>query len=111
MCDILVITTEFLNLSAFVICIHLIFFRLFDSINATTMQFSKDNVGSDIEVFENMNIPGASLLNRNEKYFWYHHTEADTMTVEDSDSLDLNTAMFSLISYIIADLSVELPKS
>lgn len=72
---------------------------------------SKDNVGSDIEVFENMNIPGASLLNRNEKYFWYHHTEADTMTVENSDSLDLNTAMFSLISYIIADLSVELPKS
>lgn len=75
------------------------------------MQISKDNVGSDIEVFENMNIPGASLLNRNEKYFWYHHTEADTMTVENSDSLDLNTAMFSLISYIIADLSVELPKS
>lgn len=72
---------------------------------------SKGNVGSDIEVFENMNIPGASLLNRNEKYFWYHHTEADTMTVENSDSLDLNTAMFSLISYIIADLSVELPKS
>lgn len=75
------------------------------------MQISKDNVGSDIEVFENMNIPGASLLNRNEKYFWYHHTEADTMAVENSDSLDLNTAMFSLISYIIADLSVELPKS
>jgi len=84
---------------------------LFDSINATAMQPSKDNVGSDIEVFENMNIPGLSLLNRNEKYFWYHHTEADTMTVEDPDSLDLNTAMFAVISYIIADLSVELPKS
>lgn len=85
--------------------------KLFDSINATTMQSSKDNVGSDIEVFENLNIPGLSLLNRNEKYFWYHHTEADTMTVEDPDSLDLNTAMFAVISYIIADLSVELPKS
>lgn len=84
---------------------------MFDSINATSMQSSKDNVGSDIEVFENMNIPGLSLLNRNEKYFWYHHTEADTMTVEDPDSLDLNTAMFAVISYIIADLSVELPKS
>lgn len=84
---------------------------MFDSINATAMQPSKDNVGSDIEVFENMNIPGLSLLNRNEKYFWYHHTEADTMTVEDPDSLDLNTAMFAVISYIIADLSVELPKS
>ncbi|XP_025201208.1 carboxypeptidase Q-like isoform X2 [Melanaphis sacchari] len=85
--------------------------KLFDSINATTMQSTKDNVGSDIEVFENMNIPGLSLLNRNEKYFWYHHTEADTMAVEDPDSLDLNTAMFAVISYIIADLSVELPKS
>lgn len=75
------------------------------------MQSSKDNVGSDIEVFENINIPGLSLLNKNEKYFWYHHTEADTMAVEDPDSLDLNTAMFAVISYIIADLSVELPKS
>lgn len=86
-------------------------FRLFNSINATTVKSSKYNVGSDIEVFENMNIPGLALLNRNEKYFWYHHTEADTMAVEDPDSLDLNTAMFAVISYIIADLSVELPKS
>ncbi|XP_060868808.1 carboxypeptidase Q-like [Metopolophium dirhodum] len=92
-------------------CIMVEVAKLFDSINATTMQSSKYNVGSDIEVFENINIPGLSLLNRNEKYFWYHHTEADTMAVEDPDSLDLNTAMFAVISYIIADLSVELPKS
>jgi carboxypeptidase Q len=85
--------------------------RLFDSINATTTSFSKTNVGSDIEVFQNLNVPGAALLNRNEKYFWYHHTEADTMTVEDPDSLDLNTAMFAIVSYIIADLSVELPRA
>lgn len=75
------------------------------------MSFSKANVGSDIEVFENLNIPGAALLNWNEKYFWYHHTEADTMTVEDPDSLDLNAAMFAIVSYIIADLSVELPRA
>lgn len=74
------------------------------------MSLSKDNVGSDIEVFEDLNIPAATLLNRNEKYFWYHHTEADTMDIEDPDSLDLNTAMFATISYIIADLSVDLPK-
>ncbi|KAL5242526.1 hypothetical protein ACI65C_009936 [Semiaphis heraclei] len=92
-------------------CIMVEVAKLFDSINATSMKSSKDNVGSDIEVFENVNIPGLSLLNRNEKYFWYHHTEADTMAVEDPDSLDLNTAMFAVISYIIADLSVELPKS
>lgn len=83
---------------------------MFGSINATKMSISKENVGSDIEVFENINIPAATLLNRNEKYFWYHHTEADTMDVENPDSLDLNTAMFATISYIIADLSVDLPK-
>lgn len=86
-------------------------FRLFDTINATTIVSSKNIVGSDIEVFEYLNVPGATLLNRNEKYFWYHHTEADTMDVEDPDSLDLNTAMFALVSYIIADLSVDLPRS
>lgn len=95
----------------FLSTVYFYFFRLFESINATTMVSSKGNVGSDIELFENLNIPGASLLNRNEKYFWYHHTEADTMTVEDPDSLDLNTAMFALMSYIVADLSVDLPKS
>jgi len=75
------------------------------------MEHTKGNVGSDIEVFEDLNIPGAALLNRNEKYFWYHHTEADTMDVENPDSLDLNTAMFAITSYIIADLSVDLPRS
>lgn len=75
------------------------------------MEPSEENVSSDIEVFQNLNVPGATLLTRNEKYFWYHHTEADTMTVEDPDSLDLNTAMYAVLSYIVADLSVELPRS
>lgn len=75
------------------------------------MEPSEENVSSDIEVFQNLDVPGATLLTRNEKYFWYHHTEADTMIVEDPDSLDLNTAMYAVLSYIVADLSVELPRS
>ncbi|ODM94782.1 Carboxypeptidase Q [Orchesella cincta] len=55
-------------------------------------------------------VPGLSNNNEADKYFWYHHTEADTITMMDSVELDLNTAMWAVSSYVIADLSVKLPR-
>lgn len=69
------------------------------------------NVGSDITIWINKGIPGASLLNANERYFWYHHSEADTMDVENSDVLDKCTVVWTIASYIMADLSVTIPKN
>ncbi|XP_050423857.1 carboxypeptidase Q-like isoform X2 [Adelges cooleyi] len=84
--------------------------KMFDSINATTVISKTETVGSDIDGFQRLKVPGLSLMNKNEKYFWYHHTQADTMAVEDPDALDLNTAMYALVSYIVADLSIDLPR-
>lgn len=87
------------------------FRRQLKPFNATILEVSKDPVDSDIELFQNKGVPGISLRNDNERYFWFHHTQADTMTVEDPLALDLGTAVFSAVTFILADISVELPKA
>lgn len=68
------------------------------------------NQGPDISTWINEGVPGGSLWNQDDKYFYYHHTKADTMLVENSDSLDKGTALFAAVAYILADLSVDLPR-
>lgn len=78
-----------------------------EPINAT--QIRSPHEGPDIEQWVNLGVPGASLWNDNGKYFWYHHSNGDTMTVEDPHALDLGTALFAAVSYVMAELSVDLP--
>lgn len=66
--------------------------------------------GPDISLWTGMGVPGAGLWNQNEKYWWHHHTDADTMDVEDPATLDLCTALWASVSYVIADLSFDIPK-
>lgn len=83
--------------------------KLFKSINASKL-VEDDSPGSDISVIINTGVPGASLHNANERYFWYHHTEADTINVESPEELDLGTAFWTAVAYIIADLSIDIPR-
>lgn len=82
---------------------------LLSPINATTLKLSND-VGSDISIWSNQGIPMASLLNKNERYFWFHHSNGDTMSVENSDDLDKCLAVWSSVAYVVADLSVNLSR-
>jgi len=83
--------------------------QLLSPIGATTLRRMPE-VGSDIGYFIKKGVPGLSLNNENEKYFYYHHSEADTMTVENADELDMCTALWAITSFVLADLSVELPR-
>lgn len=65
--------------------------------------------GPDIAGWVGAGIPGASLWNKNEKYFWFHHSNGDTMNVENPEYLDMATAMFAATSYIIADMNLDFP--
>ncbi|XP_012260575.2 carboxypeptidase Q-like [Athalia rosae] len=80
---------------------------LMGAINATRL--TTPHEGPDIEGWVDMGVPGASLWNANSKYFWYHHSNGDTMAVEDPHALDLGTALFAAVSYIMGDLSIDLP--
>ncbi|XP_061706561.1 carboxypeptidase Q-like isoform X1 [Cydia pomonella] len=84
--------------------------KLFESIGASEL-VEDDSPGSDITVITNTGVPGAGLHNANEKYFWFHHTEGDTMNVEDPDELDLCAAFWTAVAYIIADISDDIPRA
>ncbi|KAG6460386.1 carboxypeptidase Q [Manduca sexta] len=70
-----------------------------------------DYPGSDIVLFIEKGVPGASLLNKNERYFWYHHSEADTMNVQNKDDVIECAAFWAAVSYVIADLTEDMPRA
>ncbi|CAK1578107.1 unnamed protein product [Parnassius mnemosyne] len=88
-------------------CIVAEVLKLFTPIDK--MKVSK-SVGSDITIFNNEGIPGASLLNQNDRYFWYHHSNADTMDVQNKENVVECAAFWAALSYIISDLSIDIPR-
>ncbi|KAG7308380.1 hypothetical protein JYU34_005577 [Plutella xylostella] len=90
-------------------CIVAEVLKLFSSINATAL-VEEDAPGSDIVALVSQGVPGAGLLNANEKYFWFHHSEGDTMNVENAEELDLCAAFWTAVAYVIADMSVDIPR-
>ena len=44
------------------------------------------------------------------KYFWYHHTNADTIDKLDPREVALSVAALALMSYVVADMEPRLPR-
>ncbi|KAL6054335.1 Carboxypeptidase Q [Balamuthia mandrillaris] len=66
--------------------------------------------GTDIGWWMNIGVPGASLANEAERYFWFHHSNGDTMTVLDPDDMDLCSATWAVTAFVVADLDDMLPR-
>lgn len=90
-------------------CIFKEILMLMAPLNSTEYNTPID-AGPDISMWATRGFPSASLINKNEKYFYFHHSDGDSMLVEDPDALDKNTALFAAAAYVIADLSVDMPK-
>lgn len=90
-------------------CIFKEILKLMTPLNATQFN-SPIDAGPDIERWADRGFPSASLMTKNEKYFYYHHSAGDSMLVENADDLDKNTALFASAAYIIANLSVDMPR-
>ena len=52
----------------------------------------------------------AGLSTDNGQYWFFHHTEGDTMDVLDSRELDLAAALWTAVAYVAADLTYKLPQ-
>lgn len=91
------------------LCILQEIVNLLKSINATTIVPNSD-VGSDISIGQQKGVPGASLANYNSNYFYFHHSNGDMMTVENSEELDLCAAVWAVSAYMVADLEEMLPR-
>uniref|UniRef100_A0A182M9U7 Carboxypeptidase Q n=1 Tax=Anopheles culicifacies TaxID=139723 RepID=A0A182M9U7_9DIPT len=85
-------------------CIFREIVKLMAPLNATEFETPTDG-GPDISHWTSRGFPGASLLNKNEKYFWFHHSAGDTMAVEDPKNLDKCVALWAAAAYVVADLS------
>lgn len=55
-------------------------------------------------------VPGAGLNVEGSKYFYYHHTNADTPDKLDPHEMDLCVATMAVMSFCIADAEETLPR-
>lgn len=82
--------------------------RLLVPIEAGTI--AKGGGGADIAPLMREGVPGMGLNVDREKYFWYHHTEADTMDKLDPHELNLCVAAMAVMAYVVADMPERLPR-
>ncbi|XP_073406531.1 carboxypeptidase Q isoform X2 [Dendrobates tinctorius] len=82
--------------------------QLLEPINITKLYDHAD--GTDISFWMEAGVPGASLLDDISKYFWFHHSEGDTMTVQNPVWMNLCAAIWTVVAYVVADLEEMLPR-
>ncbi len=67
--------------------------------------------GTDISQLEPAGVPISDLWVDPTKYFWYHHTEADTIDKLDMKEFNLCAASMAAMSYLVADAEMALPRT
>ncbi|GAB5466529.1 MAG: M28 family metallopeptidase [Candidatus Kapaibacteriales bacterium] len=70
-----------------------------------TVQCTPGGGGVDITPMMELGVPGSSI-NTDDKgtYFWYHHTDSDTVDKVDPEHVNLCVATIALAMYIYADM-------
>lgn len=53
---------------------------------------------------------GASLHTADQRYFWFHHSDGDTMSVQNPEEMNLCSAVWAVVAYVVADLEEMLPR-
>jgi carboxypeptidase Q len=66
--------------------------------------------GTDIEPIMDLGVPGMGLNDDASRYFWYHHSEADTVDKLDPREMAKCVAAMAVMSYVLADLPEQLPR-
>ena len=67
--------------------------------------------GADIGPIMALGVPGMGLTVDGTKYFWYHHTDADTIDKLDPREMALCVATMAVMAFIVADLPDPLPRA
>ena len=56
-----------------------------------------------------LGVPGMGLNVDGTKYFWYHHTDSDTVDKLDPREVALCVAAMAVMAYVVADMPERLP--
>jgi carboxypeptidase Q len=73
-------------------------------------EITRGGGGADIGPIMRDGVPGMGLRVEGEKYFWYHHTEADTIDKLDPREMAECVAAMAVIAYVVADMPERLPR-
>jgi carboxypeptidase Q len=65
--------------------------------------------GADIGPLMAEGVPGAALVHKSDRYFWYHHSPADTLDKIDKKDFRNCVATLAVTVYVVADLPDRLP--
>lgn len=82
--------------------------RLLEPIGAGSI--TRGGGGADIGPVMALGVPGMGLTVDGTKYFWYHHTDADTVDKLDPHEVALCVATMAIMAYVVADLPEPLPR-
>ena len=66
--------------------------------------------GADIGPIMALGVPGLGLNVDGTRYFWYHHTDADTVDKLDPHDVALCVATMAIMAYVLADMPEGLPR-
>ena len=81
--------------------------RLLEGIGAGAI--TRGGGGADIGPMMELGVPGMGLNVDDTKYFWYHHTNADTIDKMSPREVSLATAVMAIMAYVVADMPDRLP--
>ena len=73
-------------------------------------EITKGGGGADIGPIMREGVPGMGLKVDGSKYFWYHHTPADTFDKVDKDEFNRCVATMAVMAYVVADMDDRLPR-
>lgn len=65
--------------------------------------------GADIAPLRRAGVPVAGLQVDGSRYFWFHHTEADTIDKLDPREMALSVATMAIMAYVVADMPQRFP--
>ena len=71
---------------------------------------TKGGGGADIGPIISEGVPGMGLTVESKKYFWYHHTAADTWDKLNIQEFNQCVASMAVMSFVVADMDIRLPK-
>jgi carboxypeptidase Q len=66
--------------------------------------------GADIGPIMELGVPGAGLNVDGTRYFWYHHSDADTIDKLDAREFNECVAALAVLAFIAADMPERLPR-
>jgi carboxypeptidase Q len=67
--------------------------------------------GADIGPIMQLGVPGLGLNVDGTRYFWYHHSEADTVDKLDPHEVALCVATMAVMAYVLADMDESLGRN